>query len=162
MPPPNLVLDGVINVMDKIDKKIVQILQKNARATISQMSEEVSLSMPAVSERVKKLEASGIIKQYTAIINPDKVKKDFKAIIYLDFNLPGKEQEFLDNIKKEPEILECFSVTGAFDYYMKVCTENASTMQELLERIKANKGVTKTQSLIVLTSVIDKPTVELI
>ena len=75
--------------MDDIDKKILKRLQENARVTISVLSSEISLSMPAISERLKKLEASGVIKQYTAILNPELVDKQLMALVFLSFNNPS-------------------------------------------------------------------------
>ena len=80
--------------MDDIDKKILKRLQENARVTISVLSSEISLSMPAISERLRKLEASGVIKQYTAILNPELVDKQLMALVYLSFDNPSHGDSF--------------------------------------------------------------------
>ena len=69
--------------MDDIDKKILRKLQENARVTISELSSEIALSMPAISERLKKLENSGVIRQYAAILDPMKLNKHLMALIFL-------------------------------------------------------------------------------
>ena len=67
--------------LDKIDKALLKLLQENGRATISSLSNAVSLSMPAISERVKRLEASGVIQKFTTLLNPSLVDKDRKSVV---------------------------------------------------------------------------------
>ncbi len=144
--------------MDDIDKKILKRLQENARVTISVLSSEISLSMPAISERLRKLEASGVIQQYTAILNPTLVDKQLMALIFLSFNSPSKEG-ITDFVVNEPDIKECFYITGDFDYALKIITQNTNTLESLLTRIKEQPGVVKTQTIVVLSSIIDRPSV---
>ena len=73
--------------LDKIDKELLRLLQANGRATISSLSEAVSLSMPAVSERVKRLESSGVIQKFTAMLNPSLVDKQLMALVQIGFKL---------------------------------------------------------------------------
>ena len=148
------------NNMDNIDKKIIKILQDNARATISVISSEISLSMPAVSERLKKLETSGIIQQYTAILNPEMVDRGLEAVIFFSFENSDREKEFLKYIPEEKEIKECFLIAGSFDYCMKVCTDSPKSLENLIFRIKA-KGATKTNVMVVLSYILNKPSVQL-
>ncbi len=113
--------------MDDIDKKILKRLQENVRVTISVLSSEISISMPAISERLRKLEASGVIQQYTAILNPTLVDKQLMALIFLSFNSPSKEG-ITDFVVNEPDIKECFYITGDFDYGLKMITQNTNTL----------------------------------
>lgn len=145
--------------MDEIDKKILKNMQKNARMTISDLSSEISLSMPAISERLKKLEASGVIKQYTVILDPAMLNKHLMAIIFVRLDNPVNGDSFANFIKGEPEIKECFYITGDFDYSMKVITESTQTLEQLLNRIKYQVGVIKTQTIVVLSSITDKPSI---
>ena len=146
--------------MDKVDKALINMLQENARMTISEMSKRASLSMPAISERVKKLEASGIIKQYTAIINPEKVNKGIEALMFACFASKAQERDFLDSIGQETDVKECFEVTGDFDYCLKIITESTEALEKLICRVK-EKGTTKTNVSIVLSTVMDRPTIQL-
>ncbi|MBQ1856168.1 MAG: Lrp/AsnC family transcriptional regulator [Anaerovibrio sp.] len=145
--------------MDDIDKKILKRLQENARVTISVLSSEISLSMPAISERLKKLEASGVIKQYTAILNPELVDKQLMALVYLSFDNPSHGDSFKNFVVGESDIKECFYITGDFDYSLKIITQNTTTLENLLTRIKEQTGVIKTQTIVVLSSIIDRPSV---
>ncbi len=139
--------------MDSIDAKILKLLQKNARITASDIGAEINLSVPAVSERLKKLESSGIISQYTAIINPAHLKKDLTAIMFISLERPKFTDRFVEFVKDEEEILECHYLAGDFDYSLKIITENTGTLEALLNRIKSIQGVQKTRTIVVLSTV---------
>ena len=145
--------------MDDIDKKILKRLQENARVTISVLSSEISLSMPAISERLRKLEAAGVIKQYTAILDPALVDKQLMAIIFLSIDSPSHGESFTKFVVDEPDIKECFYITGDFDYSLKIITQNTISLEALLNRIKEQPGVVKTQTIVVLSSIVDRPSV---
>lgn len=139
--------------MDDIDVGILKLLQKNARISNSEISNEVKLSLPAVSERLKKLESSGIIQQYTAIINPRRLKKDLTAMMFISLDRPKFTEKFLDFIQQENEVLECHYLAGDFDYVLKIVTENTFTLENILNRIKSVQGVQKTRTIVVLSTV---------
>ena len=143
--------------MDDIDKKILRLLQKNARITISDLSSEIALSMPAISERLKKLEASGVIKQYAAILDPALLNKHLMAQIVIRLEKPLYCDAFTDFVKQENEIQECFYITGEFDYSLKIVTENTKTLEQLLHKIKNQPGIANTKTLVVLSPVINNP-----
>ena len=145
--------------MDEIDRKILRKLQENARMTLSDLSGEVALSIPAVGERLKKLEASGVIRQYTAILDPKKLQKHLMALVFLRFNSPKNGDHFAGLVKREPEIKECYYITGDFDYALKVVTESTSTLERLLTRIKNIPGVVKTKTIVILSTITDSPSV---
>lgn len=138
--------------MDSIDTKILRLLQANARVTASEIAGEVNLSIPAVSERLKKLETSGIIKQYTAIINPERLDKTLMAMIFITLERPKYSDIFVEFVKEKNDILECHYLAGDYDYVLKIMTENTSTLQELLNHIKSVQGVQKTRTIVVLSS----------
>ena len=145
--------------MDDIDRKILRKLQSNARVTISELSSEIALSMPAISERVKKLESSGVIKQYTAILDPEMLNKHLMAIIFLRFDNPGNGDRFAGFVKNELDIKECYYITGEFDYCLKILTENTTTLEKLLTRIKNQQGIVKTQTIVILSTITDSPSI---
>ncbi|MCX7708282.1 MAG: Lrp/AsnC family transcriptional regulator [Clostridia bacterium] len=139
--------------MDNIDVKILKLLQKNARITASDISNEINLSVPAVSDRLKKLEASGIIQQHTTIINPRKMNKDLTAMMFISLERPKFTDKFLEFVNQENDILECHYIAGDFDYVLKIVTENTFSLEQLLNRIKSVPGVQKTRTIVVLSSV---------
>lgn len=138
--------------MDNIDKKILRLLQVNARITASEIAGEVNLSIPAISERLKKLETSGIIKQYTTIINPEMLNKTLMAIIFITLERPKYSEIFVEFVKQKNDILECHYLAGDYDYALKIMTENTATLQELLNHIKSVQGVQKTRTIVILSS----------
>lgn len=139
--------------MDKIDTAILKLLQKNSRITASEISKDVKLSIPALSERLKKLEASGVIQQYTTILNPRKLKKDLTAMMFISLERPKYTEKFMEFVQGEDEILECHYLAGDFDYILKIITENTFTLESLLNKIKSVQGVQKTRTVVVLSTV---------
>lgn len=138
--------------MDNIDIKILKILQKNARTTVSDISSQINLSVPAVSERLKKMEQSGVIDQYAAILKPAHFRKDLTAIMFITLERPKYTEKFVEFIQGEDEILECHYLAGDFDYALKIITENTVTLESLLNRIKGFQGVIKTRTIVVLST----------
>ncbi len=138
--------------MDNNDIKILKLLQKNARITASEIGSEINLSVSAVSERLKKLESSGIIKQYTTIINPKYLKKELSAFIFISLERPKFTDRFTEYVNGEEDILECHYLAGDFDYVLKIVTESTFALEKLLNRIKSVQGVQKTRTVVVLST----------
>ena len=139
--------------MDIIDIKILKLLQKNARITASEISGFVNLSLPACSERLKKLESSGVIKQYTAIIDHKLLNKSLTAFMFISLERPRFIEQFLEAVVIENDILECHYLAGDFDYLLKIITEDTDSLEKLLNRIKSVQGVRKTRTVVVLSTV---------
>ncbi len=138
--------------MDNIDIRIIKLLQENARITASEIASAIKLSLPAISERLKKLEASGVIKQYTTIIDPAYFEKTLMAIVFITLERPRFSDVFVEFVKKQNDILECHYLAGDYDYALKVITENTASLQELLNRIKSVQGVQKTRTIVILST----------
>jgi len=138
--------------MDVIDVKILNILQENSRVSISELSKQVSLSLSAVSERLKKLEASDTISAYTVILNPKYLGKDLSVMINISLDSPTQTEAFLQLVNDEEEILECHYITGEYDYMLKVTTKNTQTLEEIMNRIKSFPGIKRTQTNVILST----------
>ena len=108
--------------MNNIDIEILKLLQGNARITASEIASKINLSVPAVSDRLKKLDASGIIEKYTAIISPKKANKSLTVIMFVSLGNPKFADKFIEIIQKEDEIIECHYLAGDFDYELKIIT----------------------------------------
>jgi len=140
--------------LDTIDVKILEVLQNNARVSISDLSKQVNLSLSAVSERLRKLENSNIIEQYTTIIKPSAMDKELSVLMLVSLeNTTGttvKElQAFVDSVD---EILECHHITGEYDYALKITTRNTETLEKLMSSIKSINGVRHCQTNVILSS----------
>ena len=139
--------------MDAIDVKILEILEKNARISVSDISGQVALSLSAVSERLKKLEASKVIKEYATILNSDVLGKDLSVIMHISLVNPQVTSKFMDIVDKEREILECHYITGEYDYALKITTESTKTLENIMNKIKSFEGINKTQTNVILSTI---------
>jgi len=148
-----LMHSGVDMEIDSIDIKILELLRKNSRVSASLISEKINMSLSAVSERIKKLEVSGIIKQYTAILDSKKLGKDTTAFISVRLEHPKYNDHFMESVKNHPEIIECYYLTGDFDYLLKVITSSTEMLSEILNFIKSIQGVSLTKTVVVLSTV---------
>lgn len=139
--------------MDSLDIKILKLLQNNARVTASEISSKINLSIPAVSDRLKKLEASGVIEKYTVILNAKKLNRNLTVIMFVSLESPKYTDMFLEAVQREEEILECQYLAGDYDYALKVITENTETLEKLLNKIKSFNGITKTKTTVSLSTI---------
>ena len=138
--------------MDNLDVDILRFLQKNARASLSDIGQKVNLSVSAVGERVKKLEASRAISRYVAIIDGSYFHKELTAIMFISLENPSYMESFLGFVQSENDILECFYIAGNYDYVLKIVTKNPSTLEMLLNKIKSVPGIIKTYTNVVLAT----------
>lgn len=139
--------------IDEIDLKILNILQENGRVKRNELAQMVGLSVPAVSERMKRLEDAGIIKGYTALLDSKKLGKDITAFVFVSIDSSKNYPLFIERVIEVDEILECHSITGEGSHLLKVKTENTSTLEKLLARIQSWPGVTGTKTNIVLSTI---------
>ncbi len=138
--------------MDDIDITLVEILQKKGRTRRNDLAEAVGLSIPSVSERLRKLEESGVILGYYAHLDPKKVGKDITAFITVTVDSSKHYPTFLEHTSASEEVLEVHSITGEGTHLLKVRTENASSLEKLLSKIQAWSGVVQTRTSVVLSS----------
>ena len=137
--------------MDIIDVRILEVLQDNARVSISELSRRVNLSLSAVSERLKKLENSNIIESYTAILDAKRMGKDLSVVISIGLESTS-DTKFLEFVESEPEILECHYITGEYDYMLKVTTSSTHTLELIMNKIKSFSGIKRTQTNVILST----------
>ena len=145
--------------LDVIDVKILEVLQENARVSISELSKQVNLSLSAVSERLKKLESGNIIEQYTAVLNSSAMDKELSVIMMISMDDPSSLDEFTKLVSEQDEILECHYVTGEYDYILKITTKNTATLEQLMNRIKSIDNIKRTQTNVILSSLKNKHSV---
>jgi len=138
------------NPMDNIDKSILEILQNNARISVSDLSSKINLSVSATAERIKKLEKSDFTTKYAAILNPVKLDKQLLAQMLISLSHPDDIKNFLEYVNAQKDILECYYVAGDYDYILKVAVKNTGELETLLNQIKSVTGVVKTNTIIVL------------
>jgi len=136
--------------LDGIDAKILEVLQENARVSISELSKRINLSLSAVSERLKKLEQSGMIDQYTTILNPKALDKGLLAIMMVGVDGSLNQKDLFKLVDESDEILECTFVTGTCDYIIKISTKDTDSLGNIMKKIKEIKGVKSTETNVVI------------
>ena len=139
--------------MDGVDRQILGCLIENGRMTASEIAQRVKLSIPAVSERIKKLEQGGIVAKYTALLDPGKMDRSLTAIIMVSMERPRYNEGFTSHVLSEPDVLECHYLAGDFDYALKIATQGTESLEKLLNRLKSVPGVQKTRTTVVLSTV---------
>lgn len=148
--------------MDDIDVRILKSLQEDSRKPLSEISAEIHLSVPAVSERLRKLESSGVIKAYTTILDPEKFGKSIFAYCFLILKNkdPEKDLKFKSFLENEPDILECYCLTGEYEYLLKIRTDSTKSLENLLVKMRKEAPVIKTSTSIVLSTRKDEPSIQ--
>ena len=108
--------------IDERDMAILRLLQHNARITVKEISEKIHLSTTPVHERIKRMEEAGVIKQYATLLNHTKVKKNLMVICYVSLRQHSKNagEKFIKGILDMNEVLECLTISGEFDFMLKV------------------------------------------
>ena len=139
--------------MDSIDIKILQCLTKDARMNASQISSTVNLSVSAVIERMKKLENSGLIRGYTALIDERMAGYDVQAMISIRLEHPKYNQSFAKQMREHNCVMECFYITGDFDYIARVSAGSTEELTKVLNDIKQIPGVSLTRTYVVLDNI---------
>lgn len=139
-------------MIDEIDIKLLDILQHNGRTRRNELAEKVGLSIPSVSDRLRKLEQGGYVIGYFAHLDPKKLGKDVSAYIAVIVDSSKHYGSFIEHAKQLDEILECHAITGEGSHLLKIRTENMTTLEKLLARIQSWPGVTGTRTHLVLSS----------
>lgn len=130
--------------LDRIDLKILEILQREGRISVTELAERVSLSATPCSDRIKRMEREGVITGYHARVNPAALGKNL--LVFLEIKLSAKSGDVFDKVKKEllyvPEVMECHLVSGDFDYLVKArlteMNEYRRLLGEILKRLPAS------------------------
>ena len=146
--------------IDDIDAKILELLQTNGRMKRNAIAEVVGLSVPSVSERMRKLEERGVITGYHAILDAKRMHMDITAFIRVMVDGSTHYPEFVSAAMEIPEVLEVHSITGEGSHILKVRTRNTTSLERLLSKVQSLPGVHGTSTSIVLTTFKETRTIE--
>ena len=138
--------------IDETDVIILEILQKEGRTKRNELAEKVGLSLPAASERLRKLEESGFIKGYFAKVDHKLLGKDITAFVFVTVDSSKHFPSMVEHANSMEEVLECHAITGDGTHLLKVRTDNTASLEKLLARIQSWNGITKTTTCIVLST----------
>ena len=146
-----LIENDIIKV-DKVDRDILQILQVNGRSSASRIAEEIKMSIPAVTDRIKKLQESGVIMGFTALLDHRKMGRDVSAFITVISESSAHYSDVVIQANKTPEIVQCFTTTGNGSHVLLAVTENTTSLEKLLRIIQGWPGVMRTETQMILSS----------
>ncbi len=139
-------------ILDDIDVTILEILQKEGRTRRNELAELVGLSLPAASERLRKLEEAGIITGYHAKLDHKLLGKDITAFVLVTMDSSKHFSAFVDHVNATDDILECHGITGEGTHLLKVRADNTENLEKLLGKVQSWLGVTKTATSMVLST----------
>lgn len=142
----------MVHQLDETDIKILNHLQENGRAQRNTIAEIVHLSVPSVSERMRKLEDKGLISNYNAVLDAKKFNFDITAYIFVEVDGSERYPKFVEKVTNHPEVLECHSITGDGSHILKLRTKNTESLEKFLSLIQTWEGITRTRSNIVLST----------
>ncbi len=136
--------------MDYIDKRLINLLQKDCKQTTKQLSIQLNLSVTAIYERIKKLEKEGVIKNYVALINRNKIDKSF--LVFCHVKLIQHSREYVTIFEKEimklHEVSECFHVSGDYDYILKIYVKDMDEYRNfMVSKLTTIKYIGSTHSI---------------
>ena len=143
-------------IPDKKDLSILKLLQENARVTVKEIAEKVHLSTTPVHERIKRMEEAGIIKQYATLVDNTKVKKSLMVICYVSLKQHGKNAgaKFIKVINNLNEVIECYSISGEFDFMLKVVCEDMNVYYDFhVNKLSETENVGHVQSIFIMGTI---------
>jgi DNA-binding Lrp family transcriptional regulator len=143
--------------MDAIDRQIIALLREDARRSYQSIGSRVNLSAPAVKRRVDRLEADGVVTGYTAQVDPARFGWNTHAFVALYCEGRMAASEVRGSVAHHPEVEAAYTVAGEASAMLHVRARDTAHLEEALERIRDNPGVTRTQTQIVLSTLFERP-----
>ncbi|MBR6767015.1 MAG: Lrp/AsnC family transcriptional regulator [Clostridia bacterium] len=143
--------------MDETDARIIELLSEDAAITSTEIGAAVGLSIPAVNKRIQKLKKEGVIRRFTILTDGKAVGKPITA--YILVILQSGPEALMSYIEEDPDVLECAAITGEYDYIIKVCAADVGALEDKLLRLKRQKGVVKSHTMLSLMECKLQPTV---
>lgn len=142
--------------MDLIDQKLLELLQQDCKQTNKELSNKLNLSVTAIYERIKKLEKTGVISKYVALVRKEKINKGFVAFCHV--KLVQHSQEYVVKFEKEvtnlPEVLECYHISGDYDYLLKVLVQDMEAFREfMVKKLTTINHIGSTHSMFMINEV---------
>lgn len=147
-------VDSVKKMLDEVDLQILDILQNEAQVSNSEIAKRVNLSPPATHTRIKRLDKEGYINRHVVILNQEKLGFDLLSYIFMSTNIHHHEKlEGLERaLESMPEVLECYCITGEYDYLLKVANKDRKELENFVRNL--NKlGITRVQTSLALREI---------
>lgn len=150
-------------MLDQKDKKLLLLLQNDAKKTTKELASELNLSVTAVFERIKKLEKQKIIEKYVALVSKTELNKNFIVLCHVKLVQHKKEYiaQFENEITQFSEVLECFHVSGDYDYILKICVRDIEEYREfMVSKLTSLQHIASTQSSFMIKEVKNSTSIE--
>ena len=138
--------------IDDLDRKILAFLQKDGRMAASHIAGELDISIPTVTDRIKKLSESGVIKGFQVTLDPKLLGLDVSAIITVISESSEHYKEVIQAARNTPEVVQCYSTTGKGSHTLIIVATNSKALEELLRKIQNWPGVSRTETQVILSS----------
>lgn len=139
--------------MDAIDRKIIALLQDDSRISVTDLADEVPISISAASERLKRLTRSGLISRFTIQLDPELAGRTIDALIEIRLPTQVDHRPFDEAIRAMPAVVNALHLTGPFDYQLRVQTRDVPELDALLSKLKLDFGVAETNTRLALRTV---------
>lgn len=142
--------------LDEIDKKLINILQTDSKITTKKIADTLHLSVTAIYERIKKLEKKGVIQNYVAIIDREKINRNF--MVFCQVKLIQHHHSFIEKFEKEVlqfnEVIECYNISGDYDYLLKIIVENMKSYRKFINfKLTTLEHISSTRSTFIIDEV---------
>lgn len=139
--------------LDDRDRRILALVQRDAKLSQAEIARRVGLSTAAVNERLRKLESAGFLRRYVAVVDPKAVGVSVTAFVEVFIEHPRYEAAFIEQVLGLDEVQECHHITGEFSLLLKVRVRDMETLQQLLiHRLNALEGVRQTRTVVALST----------
>ena len=143
-------------MMDEVNRRIIAILAADARASYAEIGAQVALSAPAVKRRVDRLRAAGVIKGFTTVVDPAVMGWTTEAFVELYCTGRTTPAQIAEAARRHPEVVGAYTVSGGADALVHLRAADISHLEQALERLRAEPFVTQTESMIVLSRLVER------
>lgn len=147
--------------LDEADRALLDGLQEDCKQSLASLGERVGLSAPTVLERIRRMEKSGLIRGYHAVLDARAAGLDIGAFIGVGIDHPRSIPSFEKAIRAMPEVLEVHHVTGRHTLLVKIRTENTASLHRLIEALRELPGVARTETMVALDTLVERQRIEL-
>ncbi len=139
--------------LDAIDRRLLTLVQRDAKLSYAELGAKVGLSVSSIMERLRRLQKSGVIRGFHAVLDPAALELRLTAYVQVAIDRPENEPPFLRQVVAVPEIAEVHHITGEFSYLLKIRARDTAHLEELLvTAVKRLRGITRTHTLVVLST----------
>jgi Lrp/AsnC family transcriptional regulator, leucine-responsive regulatory protein len=143
--------------MDRVDEQLLDLLARDGRARLTDLAGEVQLSVPAVKRRVDRLERTGVIRGYMAVVDPLAHAPRTEALVEIFTDVRTSKEQLLELLDEHPEVILAFTVAGEADVICLVRTDNPVHLEEFLVTLRANQMIVRTRTQLLLSRLLERP-----